>query len=197
MQIMGAVTDDELKHSNNYEGHWKLAGTFLWHSLTSTSMAMGMTRLRPSALALMAVQRQSAASRSATPCSSGQHFSLGLAPTTACTSPLSASTHASSFSVLSGHLPVGDGDGVYGGAGFGVDGGGGQGTSVGFGGGGGFGQYGQAAAGASCATRTATMRSREGAMRLFLAAAMVDGLRKELISLDVVRGKQAIECLVI
>uniref|UniRef100_A0A0E0PDY3 Uncharacterized protein n=2 Tax=Oryza TaxID=4527 RepID=A0A0E0PDY3_ORYRU len=37
-------------------------------------MATGRTRLTPSALALMAVQRQSAASRSATPDSSGQQL---------------------------------------------------------------------------------------------------------------------------
>lgn len=83
------------------------------HSLTSTEMATGRTRLTPSALALMAVQRQSAASRSATPDSSGQQVSLALAPTTACTSPFSASTHASSFSVFTGHFPVGvDGAGA-------------------------------------------------------------------------------------
>uniref|UniRef100_J3M1B6 Uncharacterized protein n=1 Tax=Oryza brachyantha TaxID=4533 RepID=J3M1B6_ORYBR len=81
-------------------------------------MATGRTRETPSALALMAVQRQSAASRSATPDSSGQQVSPALAPTTACTSPLSASTHASSFSVLIGHFPV-DGEGV-GGVGVGV-----------------------------------------------------------------------------
>lgn len=146
------VAVSELDH-----GHWKLAGTFLWHSLTSTSMAMGSTSLMSSTLALMVVQRQSAASRSATPDSSGQHFSLALAPTTACTSPLSASTHASSFSVFTGHLPVGV-DGVDG-----VDGGGGHGTGVG-GGGGGFGvgpQDGQAAACANsvaATSRRATMR---------------------------------------
>jgi hypothetical protein len=75
-------------------------------------MATGSTRLTLSALALMVVQRQSAASRSATPESSGQQVSLALVPMTACTRSLSASTHASSLSVFTGHLPVGvDGDG--------------------------------------------------------------------------------------
>lgn len=152
------------------------------HWLTSTVMATGSTRLTSSAWALMVVQRQSAASRSATPDSSGQHFSLALLPppTTACTSPLSASTHATSFSVSTGHFPVGvdgvgvtgvgvTGVGVYGGGGHGTEDGGGGGLSLRGGGGGGgvgVGQVGQAADGASWRDRERRdTRSSSGAMR--------------------------------
>lgn len=164
----------------DYEGHWKEDGTCLPHWLTSTEMATGSTRLTLSALALMVVQRQSAASRSATPDSSGQQVSLALAPTTACTTPLSASTHATSFNTSTGHLPVGD-DGVgvagVGGVGAGEYGGGGHGTDdgggVAFGGGGGggvagVGQLGHADDGAASTESSAT--STSGAMR-----AMVPG----------------------
>jgi hypothetical protein len=65
------------------------------------------------------VQRQSAASRSATPCRSGQHLALASCPMTRWMSPPSTSTHAFSFSVSIGHVfPAGGGDGyggVYGG----------------------------------------------------------------------------------
>ena len=78
-------------------------------------------------LALMVVQRQTAASRSTNPCSTGQHVSFALLPIPMCTRPPSKSTHAPSLRVSMGHVfPVGGvGDGTTGG------GGGGQGVSVG------------------------------------------------------------------
>lgn len=66
--------------------------------------------------ARMVVQRHSAASRSATPCTSGQHLLRASRPITRCTSPLSTSTHAFSFSASIGHVFLpGDGGGTYGG----------------------------------------------------------------------------------
>uniref|UniRef100_A0A0D3HGG1 Uncharacterized protein n=1 Tax=Oryza barthii TaxID=65489 RepID=A0A0D3HGG1_9ORYZ len=65
--------------------------------------SMGMLRLRPSTLALMAVQRQTAASRSTRPSSSEQQGSYGdTAPTLALTRP-STLAHTCSFSASRGH----------------------------------------------------------------------------------------------
>lgn len=89
----------------------------------------------------MVVQRQSAASRSATPCTSGQHFALAFCPITRWISPPSTSTHAFSFSASIGHVFVagGLGGGTYGGGDGGTYGGGdggvGGGTYGGVGGG--------------------------------------------------------------
>lgn len=83
----------------------------------------GTFRLIPSTLALIAVQRQSAASKSAKPSSNAQHWLEAGDPTTTLTSPrMSAQTP--SFSVSVGHFPdagagaagvVGVGVGVVGG----------------------------------------------------------------------------------
>ena len=86
----------------------KPGGTVFWQALTRTLRAIGMLRLMPSTLALMAVQRHSAASRSASPSSSGQHFSVGGFPITRFTAP-SKSTHAPSLSVSLGHAAAGEG----------------------------------------------------------------------------------------
>uniref|UniRef100_A0A0E0F0T9 Uncharacterized protein n=1 Tax=Oryza meridionalis TaxID=40149 RepID=A0A0E0F0T9_9ORYZ len=64
----------------------------------------GRLRLMPSTLALTAVQRQTAASRSAIPCSSEQH-SLGSAPILTPTSPLSTLAHTLSFRASMGQWP--------------------------------------------------------------------------------------------
>uniref|UniRef100_A0A8R7QUG0 Uncharacterized protein n=1 Tax=Triticum urartu TaxID=4572 RepID=A0A8R7QUG0_TRIUA len=69
-----------------------------------------MSRLMPSTLALMAVQRQTAASRSARPPRMLQHGSAGGWPTWARTRPRT-SAHAASFSAFLGHL-LWDGVGV-------------------------------------------------------------------------------------
>ncbi|CAL4887497.1 unnamed protein product [Urochloa decumbens] len=67
-------------------------------------------------LALMAVQRQTAASRSTNPCSSGQHWSFPK-PGMLSFSRLSTLAHTFSFSALIGHDPPPDGVGTTGGVG--------------------------------------------------------------------------------
>ncbi|KAB1205161.1 hypothetical protein CJ030_MR7G022011 [Morella rubra] len=120
---------------------------------TRTSRAMGIMILTFRSLALIVVQRHTAASKSASPCSTGQHVSLALLPIPMCTRPLSKSTHAPSFRVPMVHVPWagGVGDGTRGGrgGGHGVSVGGGSGTTggcgtIGVGGGnvGGFGTTG-------------------------------------------------------
>ena len=74
--------------------------------------------------ALMVVQRHNAASKSTSPCRTGQHVSFALLPIPLCTSPPSTSTHPSNFRVSMGQV-------------CGLGGGGGQGVSLG-GVGGGF-----------------------------------------------------------
>ena len=92
-----------------------------------------MFRWVPNTLALMAVQRQTAASRSASPLMRVQHGVFGGVPTTTCTRPLSKSAHTPNFSVSFGHVAlvgvegVGGFDGV-GGLGVGGHGGGGGGA---------------------------------------------------------------------
>ncbi|XP_039164915.1 uncharacterized protein LOC120291506 [Eucalyptus grandis] len=74
--------------------------------------AIGMFKLIPSTLALMAVHRQRATSKSAKPSSNAQHGLDGGVPTTTLTTPPRRSTHAPSFSVSLGHAAGGgDGDG--------------------------------------------------------------------------------------
>lgn len=70
--------------------------------------------------ALIVVQRQSAASASTSPCSTGQQVSLALVPIIRCPRPPNKSTHAPSFKVLIGHVSF-----CFGG------GGGGHGVSIG------------------------------------------------------------------
>lgn len=84
----------------------------------------GTFKLIPSTLALIAVHRQSAASKSAKPLINAQHLLEGGVPTIMLTSP-KRSAQAPSFKVSLGHL-AGVGEG---GVGFGVGG-------VGFGDGG-------------------------------------------------------------
>ncbi|KAF8765463.1 hypothetical protein HU200_008609 [Digitaria exilis] len=80
-----------------------------------------MSRVMPSTLALMAVQRQAAASRSARPPRMLQHGSAGGWPTSALTRPATLA-HAASLSAFLGHLPLvdGEGDGGVGVGGVGV-----------------------------------------------------------------------------
>jgi hypothetical protein len=82
---------------------------------------MGMSRTKPSTLALMAVQRQTAASRSARPPRRLQHGWAGTLPASPLMSP-STLAHTPNLSVLTGHLLY---DGVVG------AGGGGDGTTGG------------------------------------------------------------------
>ena len=77
----------------------------------------------------MVVHKQSAASRSVSPLSSGQHSSVAPCPITPCTRPPRMSTHKLSLRVSIGHFDVGafGGGGLGFGFEFGVgDGGGGQ-----------------------------------------------------------------------
>ena len=102
-----------------------------------------MMRLIFRSLALMVVQRHTAASKSTSPSRTGQQVCLVWSPIPIWISPPNKSTHASSFSVSMGHVPCfggGGGHGVFGdgttGAGF--TGGGGLGTGTYVGGGGGL-----------------------------------------------------------
>ncbi|KAK1305328.1 hypothetical protein QJS10_CPB11g00386 [Acorus calamus] len=70
-----------------------------------------MLRLRPRILALMAVQRQTAASRSTRPLRREQHGNLGGFPMTTFTKPRT-SAQTPSLRASLGHLPLDDGDGV-------------------------------------------------------------------------------------
>jgi hypothetical protein len=87
--------------------------------------SMGSLRLMPRMLALTAVQRQTAASRSTSPSSSEQHGSYGGEPTLAFTRP-STLAHTPSFSAFLGHDPWPWWPPGVGGFGAGGSGGGGQ-----------------------------------------------------------------------
>ena len=60
-----------------FYSHLKPGGTSFWHALRIRLRETGMLRLIPSTLALMAVQRQRAASKSANPWSKAQHLLEG------------------------------------------------------------------------------------------------------------------------
>ncbi|KAL4352078.1 hypothetical protein GQ457_06G037720 [Hibiscus cannabinus] len=89
-----------------------------------------MLRLMPKMLALMAVQRQTAASRSTRPWRREQHGCTGGEPTVALTK-LSTLAHTPNLRASLGHLPRADGVGVGVGFGFGL--GFGLGLGLGFG----------------------------------------------------------------
>uniref|UniRef100_A0A251RTZ3 Uncharacterized protein n=1 Tax=Helianthus annuus TaxID=4232 RepID=A0A251RTZ3_HELAN len=83
-----------------------------------------MFRLIPKILALIAVQRQTAASRSASPLRSVQHGVFGGFPTTRWIRSLSKLAHTPNLSVSFGQVALGgEGVGVFGGDGVGVLGG--------------------------------------------------------------------------
>ncbi|MFS8032343.1 hypothetical protein Hanom_Chr17g01556451 [Helianthus anomalus] len=82
-----------------------------------------MFRLIPKILALIAVQRQTAASRSASPLRSVQHGVFGGFPTTRWIRSLSKLAHTPNLSVSFGQVALGgEGVGVFGGEGAGGDG---------------------------------------------------------------------------
>ncbi len=91
------------------------------HALISVLMATGTATLIPRTLALMAVQRHTAASMSANPCSTAQHLLEGGVPATMLTSPPRRSAHTPNFSVSLGQNGFAGGAllGVFG-FGFGV-----------------------------------------------------------------------------
>ncbi|MBA0652094.1 hypothetical protein Goklo_019375, partial [Gossypium klotzschianum] len=91
--------------------HWKPVGTFLEQTLRSKLREIGMLRLMPKMLALIAVQRQAAASRSTRPLRREQHGITGGEPTVTLTK-LSTLAHTPNLRASLGHLPRADGVGV-------------------------------------------------------------------------------------
>ena len=130
--------------------HLKPGGTSFSHALINKLSVTGTFKLIPSTFALIAVHRQTAASKSAKPVRTAQHSLEAGVPTTMPTNPPSRFTHVPSFNVSLGHvgpvegvggdfgLGAGGGDfGVeVGGGDFDLWGGGGHGTDFGLGGGG-------------------------------------------------------------
>uniref|UniRef100_A0A0E0DGW1 Uncharacterized protein n=1 Tax=Oryza meridionalis TaxID=40149 RepID=A0A0E0DGW1_9ORYZ len=96
--VLAAVVEDEAEVDGEVELRMRLRST-------------GRLRLMPRMLPLMAVQRHTAASRSTSPSSSGQHGSAGGTPTLALMRP-STLAHTPSFSASRGHLPNAAGVGV-------------------------------------------------------------------------------------
>ncbi|KAA3475847.1 transmembrane protein [Gossypium australe] len=92
-------------------GHWKPVGTFLEQTLRSKLRETGMLRLMPKMLALIAVQRHAAASRSTRPLRREQHGITGGEPTVTLTR-LSTLAHTPNLRASLGHLPRADGVGV-------------------------------------------------------------------------------------
>ncbi|CAN1185992.1 hypothetical protein LINPERHAP2_LOCUS37883 [Linum perenne] len=106
--------------------HWKLDGAFLPHALRSKLRDTGILRLVPRILALMAVQRQTAASRSASPLIKLQQGLADVLPILILSKLLSTLPHTPNLSASMGQFPfeepgVGLGVGVAGvGVGFGL-----------------------------------------------------------------------------
>ncbi|CAN1185995.1 hypothetical protein LINPERHAP2_LOCUS37883, partial [Linum perenne] len=106
--------------------HWKLDGAFLPHALRSKLRDTGILRLVPRILALMAVQRQTAASRSASPLIKLQQGLADVLPILILSKLLSTLPHTPNLSASMGQFPfeepgVGVGLGVVGvGVGFGL-----------------------------------------------------------------------------
>ncbi|KAL3362119.1 hypothetical protein AABB24_014800 [Solanum stoloniferum] len=96
--------------------HWKFLGAYLPQLLSNKLSESGIFRLIPNTLALRAVQRQTAASRSTSPSIREQHSVLaGLLPITSCNKSPNKMAQAFSFSVSFGHLSFDDGvEGVEG-----------------------------------------------------------------------------------
>lgn len=113
-------------------------GIVFSHALSNKLSVTGTFKLIPSTLALMAVQRHNAASKSTNPSSKAQHLLEGGVPITRLTRPPRRSTHTPSFKVSLGHLAgvVGGAIGVVGGGAIGVVGGAIGGGSMGAAGGG-------------------------------------------------------------
>lgn len=84
------------------------------HALTMALKAIGMFKLIPSTLALMAVHKHRATSKSTKPSSKAQHGLDGGVPTTTLTTPPSRSAHTPSFNVSCGQAAVGGIAGVTG-----------------------------------------------------------------------------------
>lgn len=86
--------------------HWKPGGNFFAQPSRSKLKEIGMLRLIPRMLALMAVQRHTATSRSTSPSRIAQQGVSGGLPTTAPTAPFSNLAHTPNFRVSLGQLFV-------------------------------------------------------------------------------------------
>lgn len=106
----------------------KPEGTSFWQALSTRLSVIGTFKLTPRTLALIAVQRQSAASKSAKPWSNEQHLLEEGDPTTILTSP-KTSAQTPSFNVSLGHFDFPEGE--VGGLGLGLGLGLGEGVGVG------------------------------------------------------------------
>ncbi|KAL8114445.1 hypothetical protein AgCh_021340 [Apium graveolens] len=90
------------------EVHSKPLGSVFPQLLRTRLSAIGRLRLvRPKMLALMAVQRQSAASRLTRPSRRAQHGSVGGAPMTTFFTKLSTSAHTPNLRAFIVHFPAG------------------------------------------------------------------------------------------
>ena len=114
------------EETKKFYAHTKPSGTFFPHAFISKVRAIGiLTLITPSTLALIAVHKHNAASRSARPAISVQHSLLGGVPITSWTNP-NQLPQTPNLSVSSGHL-----EGFFGTeGGDGVVLGGGQGTTL-------------------------------------------------------------------
>ncbi|KAI3711026.1 hypothetical protein L2E82_40828 [Cichorium intybus] len=86
--------------------HWKPFGTFLLQTLRSKLRDSGTFRLIPRTFALIAEQRQTAASRSTRPSMRLQHGLTGGFPTTRPSRLPRTLAHTPSLRVSLGHVPV-------------------------------------------------------------------------------------------
>ncbi|KAK3224869.1 hypothetical protein Dsin_004731 [Dipteronia sinensis] len=98
------------------QAHWKSRGTLFPQTFKSKLSEMGMLRLIPKMLALMAVQRQTAASRSRRPWMTLQHGVTGGEPMVTFSKEPSTSAHTPSLRASLGQEAE---DGVGSGFGFG------------------------------------------------------------------------------
>jgi hypothetical protein len=113
-EVGGAGLAALVEEEHEVDGHVELP-----HWLRRSTRSTGTLSLIPRTLALMAVQRHTAASRSASPLSSGQHCSLAGTPRLSF-SRFSTLAHTFSLSVLIEQVPPpppvgGDGTGTGGG----------------------------------------------------------------------------------
>ncbi|KAG9150508.1 hypothetical protein Leryth_010887 [Lithospermum erythrorhizon] len=89
-------------------GHWNPYGRFLPQTLRRRVREIGRLMLMPKILALIAMQRQIAASRSISPSMREQHGSTLVEPIVRPSNPPSTSAHTPSWSAFLGHVkPVG------------------------------------------------------------------------------------------
>lgn len=101
------VLDNEHRRGSIIYAHWKPFGAVFPQLLSSKLSERAASMLVPNTLALMAVQRQTAASTSARFSIREQHELFddnnGL-PTTTCTKSFNKLAHTFNFSVFFGHL---------------------------------------------------------------------------------------------